>query len=265
MLNATGIETGSERILTTDLPQASSSVHQQKPKQSILFIHGWWGGAWVWDQFQTSFATLGYDCHTIELYDKHQQTGESFYKHLERILQAVERLGNPIVIGHSAGGLLVQKLLEQIDLPAGILIASAAPRGILSIRTWLLAKTIVRYAAPVMFQKTFLLSRTDMYALNLNGLTTEEKEAVYDRMVPISAKEVVEVAVKGVPVDATRVRTPLLVVNGSQDRLTPVSIAQRIARKYNASYREYAGNAHYIIRETNWKDVANDISKWLVH
>ena len=38
---------------------------------------------------------------------------------------------NPVVIGHSLRGFVVQKYLESSDAPAGVLMASAPPQGAL--------------------------------------------------------------------------------------------------------------------------------------
>ncbi len=36
----------------------------------------------------------------------------------------------PVVVGHSLGGIVVQKYLEMYHAPAGVLVASAPPQGV---------------------------------------------------------------------------------------------------------------------------------------
>lgn len=235
----------------------------QQHRQRILFVHGWWGGSWVWDHFVSHFSQLGYDCNTIDLYEDRDSVADSFDTHLGRLSQVTSELNNPILIGHSAGGLLIQKLLEQIDVPAAVLVSSAPPKGILAVRSWALIRALLKYSHTVLMRKPLLPSRKDMYSLNLNGLTADQQKAVYDRMVPISAKEAIDVVVTGVAVDASRVTTPMLVVNGSQDRLTRASVAKQIAKKYGATYREYPSHAHYMMRESGSKKLAIEIDQWL--
>lgn len=43
-------------------------VTKERP---VLFVHGWWGGAWVWDRFMTRFADRGYACFAINLRGYH--------------------------------------------------------------------------------------------------------------------------------------------------------------------------------------------------
>lgn len=187
----------------------------------------------------------------------------SFQQHLDRVLEKTRELGDPIVIGHSAGGLLIQKLLEQVDLPAAVLVASAAPRGIFALRSWPSFRAILRHSPAILLKRPFLPGKEEMCELNLNRLSPEEQTIVYDKMVPTSAKQAIQITLTGIPVDAHRVTTPMMVLNGTDDKLTPVSVADAIAKKYGATFRTYSGNGHYIMRERGWEKVATDISQWL--
>lgn len=41
-------------------------------RHPILFIHGWWGGAWIWaDRFMPFFASPGYRCLAVNLRGNH--------------------------------------------------------------------------------------------------------------------------------------------------------------------------------------------------
>ena len=86
---------------------------------------------------------------------------------------------------------------------------------------------------------------------------------VYDRMTPASGKQGLQSALFPASVDEFRIRTPLLFVSGGDDRLTPPSVSRAIAKKYTADYHEYPKNAHYLMREPNWRTVAGDIHTWI--
>lgn len=252
-------------IDSDDPPNCSSSAAGGR---SVLFVHGWWGGSWVWDLFRERFAELGYDPVAIELSGSTGELGDgigrvSTEEHFMELKAAVESLGDPILIGHSFGGLLIQMLVEQRRLPAAVLICPAPPRGIFSLRSWTLLTRALRYAPRMFGQRTFLPTRADMLYLNLNGLSADEQTLVMSRMVPASGKQLRETAVQGVPVDATRVETPMLVMVGKHDRLTPPSVCRAIAQKYGAEFRQYPDNAHYLMREPNHREIADDIHRWL--
>jgi pimeloyl-ACP methyl ester carboxylesterase len=248
---------------------SNQAASDNPPLQPLLFVHGWWGGPWVWERFMEYFSKLGYRCHALNLNASdstcmNKDAGKvSFQDHLDRLREKTRELGDPIVIGHSAGGLLIQKLLERCTLPAAVLVASAAPRGIFALRTWPTFSAVLRHARAIIQQQTFLPLKDEMCTLNLNRLSPQTQTFVYDKMVPASGKQAMEIALTGIPVDARTVKTPMLVVNGNEDRLTPAGVARAIAKKYGARYREYQGNGHYIMREPGWERVADDIHQWV--
>jgi pimeloyl-ACP methyl ester carboxylesterase len=236
----------------------------------ILFVHGWWGGGWIWaDRFMPFFTDRGYWCHALNLPGSQESSAVSapgkisFRDHLSALGLAVEHLGEPIIIAHSVGALLAQKLVESIDLPAVVLIAPAAPRGIFALASWNLVRVALRHGASMILHRPFLPDKKEMNQLNLNRLPHAEQEEVYRRMIPAPGRQGLEVALMGIPVNADRVRSPMLVIAGSDDKLTPPYVTQAIALKYAAEYREYPEHAHYIIREPKWEQVASYIFEWL--
>ncbi|MGB7346175.1 MAG: alpha/beta hydrolase [Pirellulaceae bacterium] len=235
----------------------------------LLFVHGWWGGPWVWDPFIDFFTGLGFQCSAMDLSENCvtefdvREGNVSFQQHLDRVLEKTRELGDPIVIGHSAGGLLTQKLLEQVDLPAAVLVASAAPRGIFALRSLSVFRAILRHGPAILLKRPLLPGKEEMCELNLNRLSPAEQSLVYDKMAPASAKQVIQIAITGIPVNAHCVTTPVMVINGTDDKLTPVSVAEAIAKKYGGALRTYSDSGHYIMQEQGWEKVASDIQQWL--
>jgi pimeloyl-ACP methyl ester carboxylesterase len=244
------------------------SICDAAAARPILFVHGWWGGAWVWELFRESFSKLGYQSTALNLSGALGERGRAIGElttadHMDELRAAVDQLDDPVVIGHSFGGLLIQKLLEERDLPAAVLICPAPPRGVFALRSWELIRSAIRYAPNMFRGREFFPSRRDMLELNLNCLASDEQERVLSRMVPASGRQAFETAVVGVPVDASRVRTPMLVMVGGHDRLTTPSVCKAIARKYGADFRLYPDNAHYLMREPNHREIATDVHHWL--
>jgi pimeloyl-ACP methyl ester carboxylesterase len=249
------------------LSESQFTACSTSPANRLLLVHGWWGGPWVWQHFQPYFSSHGFDCHVMNFdrCDEHrgESNGETFAWRYQQVLERVRSLDHPVVIGHSAGGLLAQKLVEEVDLPAVILLGSAAPRGIFPVRTGPLIRAAIRNAPTFLLRRPFLPSRKDMCSLNLNLLQPAQQDWVYDRMVPVSPQEAFVVIFSGGPVTASRVHTPMLVVSGAEDRLTPPSVARAIGRKYGAEYLEFDDHAHYLMWERNWEEIADEIGRWL--
>ena len=116
-----------------------------QPGRPAVFIHGLWLHASSWGTWQELFREAGYapaapgwpgDLDTVEesRRDPGQVAGKGIddvVDHYARIIRGLE--APPIVIGHSFGGLIAQRLLGQ-DLAAAAVAIDAAPiRGVLNL------------------------------------------------------------------------------------------------------------------------------------
>jgi pimeloyl-ACP methyl ester carboxylesterase len=66
-------------------------------------------------------------------------------------------------------------------------------------------------------------------------------------------------------VDAAKIDCPVLVISGTEDRITPAAVHRNIARKYRpmATYMEFPNHAHWIYGEPGWEEIAGHIDFWL--
>jgi len=65
-------------------------------------------------------------------------------------------------------------------------------------------------------------------------------------------------------VDESKVTCPVLVIAGTEDRITPASVVCNVAKKYRgATYKEFTNHAHWIMAEPGWQEVAEYIGDWL--
>lgn len=237
--------------------------------RQILFIHGMWEGAWIWQNYLDFFAKRGYSCIALNLRGHHDSRpvddiGQvALTDYVADAAGVRAALGDPILVGHSMGGLIVQKLIEQLEAPAAVAITPAAPRGIMSIRTWVLLKASTRHLAQILGRKPLSLSRDEAIGLMLNRIPTAEIDDVYRQMVPESGRQTFDLAVKGLPVNAKTVASPFLVISGSEDRITPSRMVGKIAKKYHADLFEYAGHGHLIMLEPDWELPATEVADWL--
>ena len=69
----------------------------------------------------------------------------------------------------------------------------------------------------------------------MNRVPAEREEALARAMFPDSGRAGRDMSITGVPVDATRVRCPMLVVAAEDDRFIPARIVERVARRYGAT------------------------------
>jgi pimeloyl-ACP methyl ester carboxylesterase len=113
----------------------SSAAHPT----ALLFVHGGYHAAWCWDEhFLDYFADNGFRALAVSLRGHGGSTRSkplgscSISDYVDDTRSAADRLDSePVLVGHSMGGFVVQKYLETYRAPATVLMASMPPQGVL--------------------------------------------------------------------------------------------------------------------------------------
>ncbi|MDH5678783.1 MAG: alpha/beta hydrolase [Nitrospinota bacterium] len=249
--------------------------------ETIFMVHGMWAGAWCFDKYIPYFRERGYDCVAVDLlhHDVDPKappppelgtTGlEAYVDDLEAKIKKLPK--PPIILGHSMGGLLTQKLAARGLGKAIILLTPASPAGIMALR-WSVILSFREALLRWGFWRTpFLASFDTMVYSVLHQTPEEEQRLYYDRMVHESGRAIFEIGFwlldskKGAAVDETKVTAPMLVVGAGNDRITPASVARKVAEKYDhvSEYHEFPEMSHNVIGEPGWEQVAGYVCDWL--
>lgn len=251
-----------------DLTVAVERPSAPGAKPSVLLLHGMFGGAWMWEPYQSLLARHGYESHAVNLRGHHgsrpvPDVGKiSVAGYVADALEVARTLRNPIVIGHSMGGLIAQKVAEQGSCRALVLIAAAPPRWIPALSAEL-ARHLVKYVKELFLMQPLFPGRDAADALMFNRTPRAQADDEYARLVPESGRAGLEISFGAHAVHAPRITAPVLVVTGREDRFVVPRIARAIARKYRADIREYDNFAHHIINEPGWEAPAAEIVDWL--
>ncbi|GLE54599.1 alpha/beta hydrolase [Mycobacterium montefiorense] len=241
----------------------------------LLFVHGAFQGAWSWDaHFLDFFAECGFRVLAPSLRGHGSSPADKPLRRcsISDFVDDVTSIANnvapqPIPIGHSMGGFVVQKYLESNDAPAAVLLASAPPHG--HLRT--LLRTMRRH--PWGCNKFALTGRpSDMYGGTLAGArelfftaTTPESVVIEgtERLQPDSTRAIIGDMVALKLVKTAQVTTPLLVLGGEQDAIYPASDVRRTAKAYNTQPTFISDMGHNVTLEPKWPTVAGHILSWL--
>ena len=245
-------------------------IRPSKPstKPPVLLIHGMFGGAWMWENYQSMLRASGYESHAINLRGHHGSRPVpdigtvSVNDYVDDALEVARSLGNPIVIGHSMGGLIAQKVAEAGVCRALVLVASAPPRWIPAISR-VLGMKMIRYLPKLIGHKPLLPRRRDADVLMFNRTPPGDRDAQWVRLVPESGKAGFELSLGVVGVSASRVTAPVLVITGLDDLFVVPRIALALAKKYHGTLIEYGSFAHHIITEPGWERPCGEIIEWL--
>lgn len=234
----------------------------------LLLVHGMWLGSWCWEHCLRATAEAGWDTWALNLRGHHgsrpvRNLGEVSVAHyVQDVLDCLRVLGEVVLVGHSMGGLIAQKVAEVGGVRAAVFLTSAAPKGILVLR-WPVLWRMTRYVFPMAANRPFLATRADMDALVGNRLSPERQADLYARMVPESGRAARELAFGSIPVDGHRIDCPTLVAGAQWDRITPAAVQRRIAAKYDAEYVEMAGHGHMLMLEEGWEQPFKEVLTWL--
>lgn len=226
------------------------------------------GGAWYWENYQSLLARHGYESHAVNLRGHHgsRPVGDigkvSLREYIADAMEVARSLKNPIVIGHSMGGLIAQKVAEAGACRALVLIASAPPRWI-PVASWLLIKRQVKFARALLLFEALMPDRDDADALMFNRTPVPDREKFFPRLVPESGRAGFQLSFGIVDVHESRLTAPTLVMTGLDDQFVVPRVARALSRKYKAPLREYQSFAHHIITEPGWEAPCGDVVQWL--
>jgi pimeloyl-ACP methyl ester carboxylesterase len=193
--------------------------------------------------------------------------------HYESIIKKLD--DNPIIIGHSFGGLIVQKLLADGIGRAGVAIDPAPAKGVIFLPPAALQSAFVVLKRPANYRRSVALTEEQFYNSFANELPVDEAARLYKKWaIPSPGKLLFEDALANfapnspAAIDTTTDRGPLLITGGGKDRTVPASLSRATYRLYRKSpavtdYKEYWGKGHSLIIDSNWREVADDILTWL--
>lgn len=235
----------------------------------ILLLHGIFGRPALMEPWTRFFTDAGFACHVPALpgrdpTDDAVLTRTGVAEMVDVALERYDAIGGPaIVVGHSMGGLLAQKVAAARDPLAAVLLAPIPP-GVLWPQASVLPH-IVGLLPTVLAGRPFLPSPDTMRKVPLNTLPGEEQDRLIPHLVRDSGRAFRELLV-GAPVTrvpATKVTCPVLCVSAGSDRNVAPWMSRRIATRYRARHQVHPGLPHWIIAESAVPHVAVPVLDWM--
>jgi len=223
----------------------------------LYFIHGLNGGPEEWDMFIDIFTSFGFSCKAIDLMGGMDLRKTRFQDYVNKVVSFVTK--EDILIGHSMGGLVVQKVAEQTKIKAGVCLCPAAPKGIEIKRLSILAQ--LRYVPFILFKRPFKPPFHIAHQIFLDELSEEEAKKPYDNLKKQSAMVTYEVLRSKIPVDENKITCPLFFIARRHDKIIPLHAVEKIAEKYHAPLTILDGNHHIYPDAKKIAPIINDIIK----
>ena len=248
---------------------------QRRGGPPILFVHGNFCGSWCWQQLMGYFAARGRSCYAVNfrghwLSKGHASLGaattEDYVADVEASLEVIE--DKPIVVGHSMGGLVSQKVAEQNQIAALILLDSGPCKQVTETHFRPNPQTLS------LLQDMFKPAEDGTVSLapNLQGIKEifYEKDKVDDETLAQTAaylgRESAAVVSRHAftPVDPAQVQCPVFVLGrtglGSEEQ---PDLWHALADYFKAQDRFISDEiSHNMFMETDWERHAQRIGQW---
>jgi len=239
----------------------------------LLFVHGAWHGAWCWDEhFLPYFAAHGYEVHALSLRGHGASEGHERIRwwriadYVEDVAAVAAQLSAPpVLIGHSMGGLVVQKYLEKHAAPAAVLLASVPPEGV-----WRITLSIATHHPLVFIRVLGVLNLYPIVATPelareyffSNSMPDSQVAEYHRRLQGESFRAFLDMLALALP-RPKRVNTPMLVLGAEKDTIFTVPQVRRTAKAYGTQAVIFLDMAHDMMLEPGWQAVADHIIRWL--
>nr|WP_221379222.1 alpha/beta fold hydrolase [Actinoplanes polyasparticus] len=254
----------------------------------VVFIHGLWLHATSWDPWVEMFSAQGYapiapgwpgDPDTVA---EARETPESIADHgiddvVEHFAQVIRSLDSaPILIGHSFGGMIAQKLLGQDLARAAVAIDAAQIKGVLPLPLSALRATLPVFKNPANKHRAVSLTPDQFRFAFGNAIPEAESDALFEKWtIPAPGKPLFEAAAANfdphspAKVDtANQSRGPLLLMTGGKDHTVPESVVRATLKQYRHSeavtdITEFPDRGHSLTIDSGWREVAETALVWL--
>ncbi len=239
----------------------------------LLFVHGAWHGAWCWDEhFLPYFADHGYPSHALDLRghgksDKPRSLRTTRIDHyVEDLASVVETLDTPpVLVGHSMGGLVVQRYLEGRNLPGALLLATDPVGGAMGTTLRMVRRHPLPFAKANLTMRLWPIVETPELARDAffpDDMSEADSDRYWSRLQDESYLAYLDMVAFRKP-RPDRITTPVMVIGGDEDRIFSKSEMAKTARAYGVAPVMVPEAAHDLMLGSRWQQVADLMLAWL--
>jgi pimeloyl-ACP methyl ester carboxylesterase len=255
---------------------------------TIVFIHGLWLHSASWRPWQDYFEAAGYETVAPEWPgtpgdvaaarahpDLAADHGiDDVTRHYLSILDDLGR--PPVLIGHSFGGMIAEKILGLGRAAAAIAIDAAQIKGVLPLPLSALHSTLPVFKNPANIHRAVSLTAEQFRFGFGNAIGEDESHALWQRWtIPSPGRPLFEAAAANFSLHSPAAvntgnddRGPLLLIAGGKDHTVPEVITKATQKQYRHSAAvtdliEFPDRGHSLTIDNGWREIADTSLSWL--
>jgi pimeloyl-ACP methyl ester carboxylesterase len=256
---------------------------------TIVLIHGFWVTPRSWEGWIARYEGKGYrvlapgypgfevevEALNADPTPIEKLTVPAIMESLEASIRALD--APPIIMGHSAGGVFTQILLDRGFGAAGVAIDSAPTEGVKVVPLSELRATFPVLRNPANRHKAVGFTYDQWRYAFTNTFPEDEARRLYERYhIPASGRIFWGSALANVHPgpDDTHVdyhnqsRPPLLFISGGEDHIFPPKVQRSNADHYHVAsptdVKVFEGRSHLMPAQDGWEEVADYALDWAV-
>ncbi|MFD0309749.1 alpha/beta hydrolase [Streptomyces sp. NPDC127119] len=253
----------------------------------VVFIHGLWLHASSWQPWQDLFSEHGFDpvapgwpgeAATVAEARTRPEAVAGFgiddvTAHYAEVVRGLDQ--QPLLIGHSFGGLIAQKLLGQGLGRAAVAIDPAQIKGVKALPFAQLKAGFPVLGNPANRSRAVSLTAEQFRYGFGNAVPQAESDELFDRYtIPSPGRPLFEAAFANFARNsAAKVATdrsdrgPLLFISGQADHTVPDVVTRSAHRLYRGSsavteLKQFPDRGHSLAIDQGWRDVADHVLDW---
>lgn len=253
----------------------------------VVFIHGLWLHASAWQPWMDLFAQKGFaplapgwpnEPNTVAAARANAELVAGFgidqvTEHYARIISELPQ--PPVIIGHSFGGLIAQKLAGLGYGRATVAIDPTQMKGVKPLPFAQLRSGLPALGNPANKKRAVSLT-ADQFRYGFgNALDPEESDRLFERWaIPSPGRPIFEAAFsnfhRNSPAKvntANNTRGPLLLISGQKDHTVPDVVTRASYKLYGDStavtdFKQFPDRGHSLVLDSGWQGIADYVLGW---